>query len=223
MPSLTAAQAILESGWGTSTLASNYHNLFGIKAGSSWTGDTVTLKTKEYYNGSYHTVNAKFRKYDNDNESIEDHAELLANSSRYSNLVGETDADTAAKLIYEDGYATDTSYTSKLESIIDEYDLTAWDSLAFEYTGTADDSTSVDSSDSSTQEDDSSTSTTTSSSSTSTYTVKSGDTLSEIAENYDTTVSNLTTINDISDANKIYVGQVLKLSSSTTASSNSST
>lgn len=44
-----------------------------------------------------------------------------------------------------------------------------------------------------------------------TYTVKSGDTLSEIAQKYNTTVDNLVSKNGIKDKNKIYVGQVLKI------------
>ncbi len=212
LPSITASQAILESGWGTSTLASKYHNLFGVKAGSSWSGKTVKLKTKEYYNGEYHTVYATFREYDNDDDSITDHAELLSTSSRYSNLVGETDADTAAELIYEDGYATDASYTSKLENIIESYDLTSWDQLAFEYTGTSTSSSSSSSSSSTSA---------TSSSSSSTYTVKSGDTLSGIAKTYSTTVAKLASLNNITNVNKIYVGEVLTLSSSSSTSSTS--
>ena len=43
------------------------------------------------------------------------------------------------------------------------------------------------------------------------YTVKKGDTLSEIASKYGTTVSKLQTLNSIKDVNKISVGQVLKL------------
>ncbi len=32
------AQAIIESGWGESKLAATYHNYFGLKCGSKWTG-----------------------------------------------------------------------------------------------------------------------------------------------------------------------------------------
>jgi len=46
---------------------------------------------------------------------------------------------------------------------------------------------------------------------TSTYTVKAGDTLSDIAVKYNTTVAKLKSLNQIKDANKIYIGQVLKL------------
>ena len=50
-----------------------------------------------------------------------------------------------------------------------------------------------------------------------TYTVKSGDTLSEIAKKFNTTVANLQTLNNIKDPNKISVGQVLKLSANSTS------
>lgn len=48
-------------------------------------------------------------------------------------------------------------------------------------------------------------------STTKTYKVKSGDTLSEIAKKYNTTVSAIAKKNNIKDVNKIYVGQVLKI------------
>lgn len=47
LPSVTIAQAILESGWGKSELATHAHNLFGIKAGADWKGKTYSKKTKE--------------------------------------------------------------------------------------------------------------------------------------------------------------------------------
>lgn len=47
-----------------------------------------------------------------------------------------------------------------------------------------------------------------------TYTVKSGDTLSEIAERFGVSVSNLQLWNDISDPNRIYAGQTLVIYSS---------
>lgn len=43
------------------------------------------------------------------------------------------------------------------------------------------------------------------------YTVKKGDTLSEIAEKYNTTVDKLVSLNNIKDKNKIYVGQKLRV------------
>ncbi len=91
------------------------------------------MPTEEYYSGAYHEIDDYFRVYASDSESITNYEELLSENSRYSNLIGETDAATAAEEIYEDGYATDPDYTEELEEIINEYNLTAWDSLAFKY------------------------------------------------------------------------------------------
>ena len=44
-----------------------------------------------------------------------------------------------------------------------------------------------------------------------TYVIQPGDTLSEIAQRYGTTVSTLTSLNGISDPNKIYAGNTLKV------------
>lgn len=44
------------------------------------------------------------------------------------------------------------------------------------------------------------------------YTIKPGDTLSQIAQKFGTTVADLASINNISDPDKIYAGQVLRLS-----------
>lgn len=59
----------------------------------------------------------------------------------------------------------------------------------------------------------------TSSSETITYTVKKGDTLSEIAEKYGTTYQKLAEINGIADPDKIYAGQVIKINGSSSSTS----
>ncbi len=59
-----------------------------------------------------------------------------------------------------------------------------------------------------------------SSSKTITYTVKKGDTLSEIAQKYGTTVKKLQELNGIKNPNKIYVGQKLKVTGSPKKSTN---
>ena len=64
LPSITIAQAILESSWGESDLAQIYNNLFGIKADSSWKGEYVTLETFEFYDTK---IEDKFRVYSNKN------------------------------------------------------------------------------------------------------------------------------------------------------------
>jgi Muramidase (flagellum-specific) len=128
LASLTIAQAIQESGWGDSWLSKNANNLFGIK---QWGYPTfVTMPTEEYINGQNVTVNANFRKYNNWAESIMDHANFLLENSRYANLIGLTDANKAAELIREDGYATDPNYTQSLKNIISENNLTQFDVIA---------------------------------------------------------------------------------------------
>lgn len=66
------------------------------------------------------------------------------------------------------------------------------------------------------------TSSSSSSSTTITYTVKSGDTLSGLASKYNTTVSAIASANGISNPNKIYVGQKLKIKKGSKSSSSSS-
>lgn len=138
LPSLTAAQAIIESGWGQSSLASQYHNLFGIKG--SYNGHSVTLPTREVYGGHSVIINDAFRAYDNNSQSVQDHGYFLVANSRYHNLLWKTNYRDVTYLIRADGYATDPSYTTTLNSVIERYGLTAWDQEAFDTnTGHVDD------------------------------------------------------------------------------------
>ncbi|MCI1290458.1 MAG: glucosaminidase domain-containing protein [Lactobacillus sp.] len=122
LPSITAAQAIIESGWGKYALG---NNLFGIK----WTGSGpyVTSTTKEYYGGAYHTVTARFRSYSSLSASIEDHTNFLFQNSRYHNLLFKTDYHQVARLLQQDGYATDPNYANSLINVIDSFGLASWD------------------------------------------------------------------------------------------------
>lgn len=129
LPSLTGAQAIIESGWGQSALTTQGHNLFGIKG--SYNGQSVTMPTYEYYGGRYVQINDAFRAYPSNYESIVDHGRFLRENSRYSNLIGQKDYQTVTRLIRQDGYATDPQYTNTLNRVIRQYNLTAWDQEAF--------------------------------------------------------------------------------------------
>lgn len=126
LPSLTIAQAILESGLGSSQLAQRANNLFGIKAFSDWRGDRITLPTTEWYDGQEHTVNADFRVYGSFNESIEDHNKLLS-YDRYKPVRECSNYKEACRKIYECGYATDPEYPEKLIRIIEENKLYEFD------------------------------------------------------------------------------------------------
>ena len=129
LPSVTAAQAILESGWGKSTLATEAYNLFGIKG--SYNGQSVTMLTAEYGSSGYYYIYDQFRKYPSYYQSIEDHGYFLASNSRYSNLLWNRNYSTVTYLLHEDGYATDPNYASSLNSVITANGLTSWDYEAF--------------------------------------------------------------------------------------------
>jgi flagellum-specific peptidoglycan hydrolase FlgJ len=126
LPSLTIAQAILESGWGNSQLSIRAKNLFGIKAFSNWRGDKITLPTTEWYGDKKQVINADFRAYDSLNESIEDHNKLLA-IERYKPVRECSDYREACRRIYECGYATDPGYAEKLIRIIEDNQLYEFD------------------------------------------------------------------------------------------------
>lgn len=122
LPSITVAQAILESAWGNSELTKRANNIFGVKAFSDWEGGKITLETTEYYNGEKKIVYADFRVYDSLTESMEDHNKLLS-YSRYKPLRECENYKDASQRIYECGYATDPKYPEKLIRIIEENKL----------------------------------------------------------------------------------------------------
>ena len=128
-PSLTLAQAILESGNGNSTLSKLHNNFFGIKADKSWTGKTALMKTIEYVGGKPITIEAKFRKYDLPESSFLDRALFLKQMKRYTNAGVFTAANpfAQASALQKAGYATDPKYAELLGSIIKKYDLQKFD------------------------------------------------------------------------------------------------
>ena len=126
LPSVTMAQAIVESGWGESGLTAVSNNLFGIKS-NGWTGKTVEYPTREYVNGKYISVVGTFRAYDSLDASIEDHGAFLAGLERYSNIIGNTDYKTVCKRLQSDGYATSPCYAAALIAVIEQYGLAAYD------------------------------------------------------------------------------------------------
>ena len=93
------AQAILESGWGESKLASKYHNYFGMKCGTTWKGKSVNMETKEEYTpGTLTTIKDNFRVYDSMEEGVKGYFEFIQ-KPRYKNLKGVTDPKKYLQLI----------------------------------------------------------------------------------------------------------------------------
>lgn len=132
LASLTVAQAILESAWGASELATGGNALFGIKATKSWKGKVYCKDTKECYDGVnlVEVKNEAFRAYDSWEESVENHSAFLKANKRYKEVIGETDYKKACETIKAAGYATDPDYVSKLVKLIEDYELTEFDAEA---------------------------------------------------------------------------------------------
>lgn len=130
LPSVTIAQAILESNWGQSQLSQKYHNLFGIKGTDP--DNTAKLSTKEYVNGSWQTISGRFRVYASEAESMTDHAQLFHrgttwNPQQYQHFLAAKEYRSAAQALQEDGYATDPDYADKLIRVIEQYHLNQYD------------------------------------------------------------------------------------------------
>ena len=129
--SVMLAQSILESGWGTSQLATNAYNIFGIKADSSWKGNTYTVQTKEVVNGKTITVEKQFRAYKSLLESISDYGSFFTSTAwrikNYASFLQATNYETALTSLLASGYATDPAYAEKLKSLIQQYGLDQYD------------------------------------------------------------------------------------------------
>lgn len=114
-----ASQAALESGWGKSGLSTKANNYFGMKAGSSWQGDTITMPTKEQAaDGSWYTENARFRKYGSMEEGMADKSAMMARNWPGAMQAQNWDQAMAGLQNGRHGaYATDQNYAGKLASI----------------------------------------------------------------------------------------------------------
>lgn len=121
------AQAIIESGWGKSGLASKYHNYFGLKCGSSWKGGSVNMATKEEYKpGVVTNIRDNFRTYEDFDAGIRGYFEFI-NTSRYKNLKGVKNPREYCEKLKSDGYATSSAYVDTLMIVIQKNNLTRFD------------------------------------------------------------------------------------------------
>jgi len=124
------AQAVLETGWGQyvpkNRDGSSSHNLFGIKAGDDWAGDTVSTTTNEYISGKAISVKADFRSYSSYQDSMIDYAEFITNRPRYQQaLQYASDPLRFATEIQKAGYATDPEYAEKVNNLMLSDDFTS--------------------------------------------------------------------------------------------------
>ena len=114
--SIIMAQALLESAAGTSELAVNARNHFGIKCTSDWFGGVY------YYDDD--SAGECFRQYANAAESFKDHS-LFLQRPRYSTCfeIAIEDYEGWATRLKQCGYATDKNYAQKLVKLIEDYRL----------------------------------------------------------------------------------------------------
>jgi len=120
LPSLTIAQAILESDWGRKHIS---NNLFGMKWTAGCGFNPVKRMTTEYIGGKRIEKEAYFRSYANFAESLADHAKLLGTAKRYAPVLAANNYWEAAEAVYKAGYATDPKYPNKLNKIIEDNHL----------------------------------------------------------------------------------------------------
>ncbi|MGY3724016.1 Flagellum-specific peptidoglycan hydrolase FlgJ [Granulicatella balaenopterae] len=196
--SVMLAQAALETGMGNSTLskAPNY-NLFGIKG--DYKGESVNMPTLEDSgNQNYYQINANFRKYPSYEQSLEDYTQVLLTGPAFDHnyYAGAWKSNTTS---YKDAtahltgrYATDSAYGSKLNRIIEQFDLTRYDSNeeVIDYQTVEQINHEI---------------------SKTNYTVVSGDTLYGISRKTGVAVAELLQLNSITLDTIIYPGQNLKV------------
>lgn len=121
--SIILAQACIESGNGTSRLAIEANNHFGIKC-HNWNGETIS-----------HDDDLKgecFRKYGNEEQSFRDHSDFLRFNARYKNLFNLDPKDYKgwAYGLKECGYATNPDYAMMIIGLIESYNLSQYDDMA---------------------------------------------------------------------------------------------
>lgn len=116
-------QAALESGWGGAQMrhpdGRPAHNLFGIKAGRSWQGETVDVLTTEYIDGQRVQQVERFRAYESYEAAFTDWAGLMNRHPRYRDVLRHAgSAESFANGLQSAGYATDPDYADKLQRVI---------------------------------------------------------------------------------------------------------
>jgi len=189
--SIILAQGILESGAGKGKLAATANNHFGIKCYTDWTGET-TLHDDD-------ASQECFRKYNNAEESFQDHAAIVSKRSRYASLfkLPKGDYKGWAKGLKAAGYATDPKYPDKLISYIERYHLDQYDNVVLGKEYVLDKSQSPKP-------------VVVSNEKVNLYQVQKGDTLYSISKKFNVSIEQLKQQNNIFD-NAISIGQNLKI------------
>ena len=130
LPSISIAQAILESNWGNSELSEKYNNFYGIKGSEE--ANTVLMNTKEFVDEEWIEINGRFRIYDSWQDSMNAHTKLFVegttwNPQQYAAVLAADNYRDATFALQASGYATDPTYPEKLIELIQQYKLDQFD------------------------------------------------------------------------------------------------
>jgi flagellum-specific peptidoglycan hydrolase FlgJ len=128
------AQAIVETNGGTSRLARESNNHFGIKCKSHWAGFTYYMPDDDR-DADGNLIPSCFRQYISVLDSYRDHSVFLLYTPHYSSLFTHerTDYTSWSKGLQMCGYATDPRYAEKLIKTIELYQLEELDLYTVQY------------------------------------------------------------------------------------------
>lgn len=121
-PEVLLAQAALETNWGKNIIPhgknESTHNVFNIKADSSWSNKSTLRDSLEQRNGVLVKEKSSFRSYDSFMESFLDYADFLKQNPRYTEALDKApDPHKFVHALQKAGYATDTNYADKILKI----------------------------------------------------------------------------------------------------------
>lgn len=135
-PSVMIAQAILESAYGESQLTKEANNFFGIKftvGADEGRFGRYDIHSDEFVNGKRVSLAASFRKYPTAKASLEDNGKLLAQGLSWNRTFYQASWRKNAATYKEatkgltGKYATDPLYDSKLNQLIENWNLSQYD------------------------------------------------------------------------------------------------
>ncbi len=121
------AQAILESAMGTSELAVNAHNYFGLKYKSNVAAESyVKIGSEQNQDGTYYSGVMMWCKFPSMAYGVKGYFDFIS-APRYANLKGVTEPEQYLMNIKADGYATSKNYVKNLMDVIERYNLSQYD------------------------------------------------------------------------------------------------
>ena len=131
LASVSLAQAMIESDFGRSQLASQHFNLYGVKTDAN-DPQAALYPTLEYYDEEWVEIHDYFKVYASWQESMREHSLLIVNGTtwnpnQYEAVLQARTYQDQARALQSSGYATDPDYGDKLIKMIQEWQLDQYD------------------------------------------------------------------------------------------------